>query len=90
MQFYIVKKEDTLDIILNKFGLTYQKFISLNNSNIKELIKEGNKVIIKDYELARSFNDNITKIYEETLIEKNEEMKYICPHCKNIIIIPKL
>lgn len=89
MQFYIIKKEDTLDKVLNNFGLTYQKFISLNGSNIKEIIKEGNKIIIENSSFNRSYNEDIIKIYEESKEDNNEEMKYICPHCKNIIIIPK-
>ena len=89
LQYYIVKKDDTLDKILNKFGLTYQKFISLNGSNIREQIKEGNKIIIESVILNRTYNEDIAKIYEEYKEDLNEEMKYICPHCKNIIIIPK-
>lgn len=89
MQFYIIKKEDTLDKILNNYGLTYQKFISLNGSNIKELFKVGNKIIIDNASFTRSYNEDIIKIYEENKDIENEEIKYICPHCKNIIIIPK-
>lgn len=87
MQFYIIKKDDTLDNILNRFGLTYQRFISLNNSNIKDLIKVGNKIIIDNSN--RTYNDDIIKLYEEKQNDSLEELKYICPHCKNIIIIPK-
>ena len=31
MKYYITKKDDTIDTILNRFGITYQTFISLNN-----------------------------------------------------------
>ena len=89
MQYYIVKKDDTLDKILNKFGLTYQKFISLNNSNINDLIRVGNKILVNNNYLNRTYKDDINKIYLENKINNEEEIKYICPHCKNIIIIPK-
>jgi LysM repeat protein len=89
MQYYIVKKDDTLDKILNKFGLTYQKFISLNSSNINELIKVGNKILVNNSNFNRSYKDDINKIYLDNQYENEEELKYICPHCKNIIIIPK-
>ena len=65
MQYYIVKKDDTLDKILNKFGLTYQKFISLNSSNINELIRTGNKILVNNSSYNRSYKDDINKIYLE-------------------------
>ena len=60
MQFYIIKKEDTLDKILNNYGLTYQKFISLNGSNIKELIK--NKDLVHKIEDLREEDSNLNEI----------------------------
>ena len=49
MRYYIIKKDDTLDKILNNFGLTYQNFISMNSGNLNDIIKVGNTVI--EYEL---------------------------------------
>ena len=89
MKYYIVKKGDTIDSILNKYGITYQNFISLNNGNFKDLIKEGNKIIIENNVYNRTYKDDINRIYQNKNNEKDEDIKYICPHCKNIILIPK-
>jgi len=89
MKYYIVKKGDTIDKILNNFGITYQNFISLNNGSIKDLIKEGNKIKIGDYRIDFSIKENINKIYQNNKNINEDEVQYICPYCKNIIIIPK-
>lgn len=89
MKYYIIKKGDTIDSILNKFGITYQNFISLNDGDFKDLIKVGNKIIVEDNNYSRTYKDDINRIYQNKNIEKDEEIKYICPHCKNIILIPK-
>ena len=89
MKYYIIKKGDTIDSILNKFGITYQNFISLNDGDFKDLIKVGNKIIVENNNYSRTYKDDINRIYQNKNIEKDEEIKYICPHCKNIILIPK-
>lgn len=89
MRYYIIKQGDSIDKILNKFGITYQNFISLNDSNIKELIKVGNKIKIGNIRIDSSLKENINKIYQDSKRENDDEFKYICPYCKNIIIIPK-
>ncbi len=90
MKYYVIKKDDTIDKILNKYCLTYQKFISLNGSNLKEIIKVGNKIKLGNDAFDRSYKDNINKIYQENNEEIYLENKYICPYCKNILIIPEL
>ena len=57
--------------------------------NINELIKVGNKILVNNSSYNRSYKDDINKIYLENQNENEEEIKYICPHCKNVIIIPK-
>lgn len=89
MKYYIIKKGDTIDSILNKFGITYQNFISLNDGDFKDLIKVGNKIIVDNNNYSRTYKEDINRIYQNKNIEKDEEIKYICPHCKNIILIPK-
>ena len=89
MKYYIIKKGDTIDSILNKFGITYQNFISLNDGDFKDLIKVGNKIIVENNNYSRTYKDDINRIYQNKNIEKDEEIKYSCPHCKNIILIPK-
>ena len=89
MIYYIIKKGDTIDSILIKFCITYQNFISLNDGDFKDLIKVGNKIIVEDNNYSRTYKDDINRIYQNKSIENDEEIKYICPHCKNIILIPK-
>ena len=89
MQYYIVKKGDTFDNILNRFGITYQNFISLNNSDIKNILKEGNKIKIGNNRLSNNFKDNINRIYQSNNEIIKDSIQCICPYCKNIIDIPK-
>lgn len=89
MRYYIIKKDDTLDKILNNFGLTYQNFISMNSGNLNDIIKVGNKIKIGELRQSLNYKTNINKIYQETNIDNNIETEYICPYCKNIIIINK-
>lgn len=89
MNYYIVKKDDTLDKILNTYGITYQNFISLNEGNIKEIIKEGNKIKLGNLRYDFNFKNNINRIYQSTKVEKDIDNQFICPYCKNIVVIPK-
>lgn len=89
MKYYIVKKDDTIDKILNRFGMTYKTFIELNGINIKNYLKVGSKIKINNEKYDRSFKENIQKIYQESNINLDEEENIICPFCKNIIILPK-
>ena len=89
VKYYIIKKDDTLDKILKNYGITYQKFISLNNGNIKDLFVAGNKIVIDNNENNRSVKEDINKIYQSNNDRSEDEVKYLCPHCKNIILIPK-
>lgn len=89
MRYYIIKKDDTLDKILNNFGLTYQNFISMNSGNLNDIIKVGNKIKIGELRQSLNYKTNINKIYQETNIDNNIETEYICPYCKNIIVINK-
>ena len=84
MQYYILKKDDNLDKVLNMYGLTYQKFISLNGSNFKDIFKEGNKILINKLNNTRTYNDDIVKIYEEKVEEVDEEIKYIEDNIKEM------
>ena len=89
MRYYIIKKDDTLDKILNNFGLTYQNFICMISGNLNDIMKVGNKIKIGELRQSLNYKTNINKIYQETNIDNNIETEYICPYCKNIIIINK-
>lgn len=90
MRYHIVKQGDSVDKIINMYGITYQNYINLNGNELSRILKVGEKIKIGD--LRRKNNDSISKI--NSLYKNNENLdlnyqKYICPHCKNVIIIPK-
>lgn len=90
MRYHIVKQGDNVDKIINMYGITYQNYINLNGSDLKRNLEIGEK--IKIGEIRRKKIDPITKINE--IYKENNNLdfnyqKFICPHCKNVIIIPK-
>lgn len=90
MRYHIVKPEDTIDAILNKYGITYQQYINLNGDKITKRLLVGEKIKIGDIRVSKDTLDyNINNLYERNIYNDSNEQKYICPHCKNIIIIPK-
>ncbi len=90
MRYHIVKLGDNVDKIINMYGITYQNYINLNGNDLKRNLDVGEK--IKIGEIRRKKIDSVTKIndiYKENHDIDLSYQKYICPHCKNIIIIPK-
>ena len=90
MRYHIVKQGDNVDSIINKYGITYQNYINLNGNDLKRNLEIGEK--IKIGEIRRKKSDSINKIneiYKKEIELENSYQKYICPHCKNNIIIPK-
>ena len=90
MRYHIVKVGDSVDKIINMYGITYQNYINLNGDDLKRKLDIGEKIKIGD--IRRKNIDYISKINEIYLTNIDEELnyqKYICPHCKNVIIIQK-
>ena len=88
MKFHIVKYGEDKEKIAKLYNLEFEDITRLNPTiNNRELIV-GEKIKIGDNK--ESLIENITKNYSESSKDEsiNEEM-YICPHCKNIILIPK-
>ena len=54
--------------------------------NIDRNVLEKLRVILKE---DKKIVDDISSIYTSNEEESTEDEKYICPHCKNIILIPK-
>ena len=85
MKFHIVQVGENKEKIAKLYNLDIDDIYKLNPTiNNRELIagekiKIGNDTIVED----------ISEIYIANQKEIIEEEKYICPHCKNIIIIPK-
>lgn len=85
MKFHIVQVGESKEKIAKLYNIDVDDISKLNPTiNNRELIigekiKIGNDTIV----------DDISEIYITNQKETIEEEKYICPHCKNIIIIPK-
>lgn len=90
MRYHIVKKGDSVDKIINMYGITYQNYINLNGNNLTRILEVGEKIKIGDIRSKK--NESVSKI--NSLYKNQDDLdlhyqKYICPHCKNVIIIPK-
>lgn len=88
MKFHIVKHGEDKEKIAKLYNLNLEDITRLNPTiNNRELIV-GEKIKIGDSN--DSIIENITKIYSDSSKDENiKEEMYICPHCKNIILIPK-
>ena len=85
MRFHIVQVGDNKEKIAKLYNVDVDDISKLNPTiNNRELIV-GEKIKIG----ANNIVDDISEIYIANQKEIVEEEKYICPHCKNIIIIPK-
>ena len=83
MKVHIYNKYDTLDKIINQYAITLNELKKANENLDLFNLKEGDKIII---------NHSKTSFYEhneEIPLSNDEYQRYICPHCKNIILIPK-
>lgn len=86
MKFHIVQVGEDKEKIAKLYNLDVEDIAKLNPTiNNRELIV-GEKIKIGD---GSNIVEDISEIYIANQKEIVEEEKYICPHCKNIIIIPK-
>lgn len=88
MKFHIVKHGEDKEKIAKLYNVELEDITKLNPTiNNRELIV-GEKIKISDNN--ESVIESINQIYVDAneKLEDKEEM-YICPHCKNIIIIPR-
>lgn len=86
MKFHIVQVGESKEKIAKLYNVDLDDIYKLNPTiNNRELIV-GEKIKIGD---SNKIVDDISEIYIANQKELVEEEKYICPHCKNIIIIPK-
>ena len=87
MKFHIVKHGEDKEKIAKLYNIDLGEITKMNPTiNNRELIV-GEKIKISD---NTTTIDNISKIYLDSVNDdKQSEEMYICPHCKNIIIIPR-
>ena len=86
MKFHIVQVGENKEKIAKLYNVDIEDICKLNPTiNNRELII-GEKIKIGN---DNSVVEDISEIYIANQKEIVEEDKYICPHCKNIIIIPK-
>ena len=83
MKVHIFNKYDTLDKIINTYAISINELKQANPNLDLFNLSEGDKILI-EYN-KQSFK----QIENDILLEKEEYQKYICPHCKQIILIPK-
>ena len=86
MKFHIVQVGDDKEKIARLYNLEIDDISKLNPTiNNRELIV-GEKIKIGN---GSTIVDDISEIYIANQKDVIEDDKYICPHCKNIILIPK-
>ena len=89
MRYHIVKIGDSVDKIINMYGITYQNYINLNGNDLLRNLEVGEKIKIGELRKSNEAINKINNIYKNNEDIDLKYQKYICPHCKNIIIIPK-
>ena len=88
MKFHIVQVGEDIDKICDIYGIEKETLEKLNPTiNSRNLIV-GEKLRIIHKEDKKIVED-ISSIYTSNEFEDYQDEKYICPHCKNIILIPK-
>ena len=86
MKFHIVQVGEDKEKIAKLYNIDLNDISKLNPTiNNRELIV-GEKIKIG---VSNNIVDDISEIYITNQKEITEEDKYICPHCKNVILIPK-
>lgn len=88
MKFHIVQVGEDISKICNLYNIDKDTLEKLNPTiNSRSLIVgEKLRVISKE---DKKIVDDISSIYTNTKSDDIDDEKYICPHCKNIILIPK-
>ena len=90
MKFHIVQAGETLETIKKKYNMNDSEFSLLNPDSSFKQYSIGDMVRVKDIDKTSKIVDDIESLYSSKGKSKTfEGKKYICPHCKNIIIIPE-
>ncbi len=88
MKYHIVQLGEDINKICKMYGMERETLEKLNPTiNSRSLIAgEKLRIVIKE---DKKILDDISSIYTNDKKDEDQEEKYICPHCKNIIIIPR-
>ena len=88
MKFHIVQVGEDVSKICSLYNIEKETLEKLNQTiNSRNLIVgEKLRVIAKE---DKKIVEDISSLYINNDKEDIEDEKYICPHCKNIILIPK-
>ena len=88
MKFHIVQVGEDAKKICDLYGIEKETLEKLNPTiNSRSLIVgEKLRVISKE---DKKIVEDISSIYTKNQEDDIQDEKYICPHCKNIILIPK-
>ena len=88
MQFHIVQVGEDINKICKLYNMDKESLEKLNPTiNCRSLrVGEKLRILIKE---DKKIVEDISSIYTKDASEDIEDEKYICPHCKNIILIPK-
>lgn len=88
MKFHIVQVGEDINKICSIYGIEREVLEKLNPTiNSRSLIVgEKLKIVTKE---DKKIVEDINSIYTKDQDEEIQDEKYICPHCKNIILIPK-
>ena len=88
MKFHIVQVGEDVSKICEIYDIDKEVLEKLNPTiNYRNLVV-GEKIRILTKE-DKKLVDDISSIYTKNNEEEIVDEKYICPHCKNIILIPK-
>lgn len=88
MKFHIVQVGEDINKICSIYNIEKETLEKLNPTiNSRNLIV-GEKIRVIQKEDTKLVED-ISSIYTSNQDNDTEDEKYICPHCKNIILIPK-
>lgn len=88
MKFHIVQVGENVEKICKLYGMEKDVLEKLNPTiNSRSLIVgEKLRIVLKG---DKQIVEDISSIYTKDISEDNQDEKYICPHCKNIILIPR-
>lgn len=88
MKFHIVQVGENVEKICKLYGMEKEALEKLNPTINSRSLIVGEKLRIVSKE-DKQLVEDISSIYTKDIVEDNHDEKYICPHCKNIILIPK-
>jgi len=88
MKFHIVQIGEDINKICDIYNIEREVLEKLNPTINSRSLIVGEKLRIISKE-DKKLVDDISSIYTNNQIEEVQDEKYICPHCKNIILIPK-